>query len=180
MTPYARLASRDLARVQAELGRKTEELKSVAEQERTLVIIKPDGVQRGLVGEIIGRLEKRGLKIVGLKLQVIERSLAETHYGEHAGKPFYNGLVDYITSGPVVTMVLEGPQAIAATRATMGATRPVEAAPGTIRGDLGLMVGRNLIHGSDSAESAAREVALFFGADAVSGWSRDVDPWVYE
>ncbi|MCC6792092.1 MAG: nucleoside-diphosphate kinase [Thermomicrobiales bacterium] len=152
----------------------------MAEQERTLVIIKPDGVQRGLVGEIIGRLERRGLKIVGLKLQVIDRALAEKHYGEHAGKAFYNGLVDYITSGPVVTMVLEGPQAIAATRATMGSTRPVEAAPGTIRGDLGLMVGRNLIHGSDSAESAAREVELFFGADAVSGWARDVDPWIYE
>lgn len=152
----------------------------MAEQERTLVIIKPDGVQRGLVGEIIGRLERRGLKIVGLKLQVIERALAEKHYGEHAGKAFYNGLVDYITSGPVVTMVLEGPQAIAATRATMGSTRPVEAAPGTIRGDLGLMVGRNLIHGSDSAESAAREVELFFGADALSGWARDVDPWIYE
>lgn len=152
----------------------------MAEQERTLVIIKPDGVQRGLVGGIIGRLEKRGLKIVALRLQMIERALAEKHYGEHEGKPFYAGLVDYITSGPVVTMVLEGPQAIAATRATIGATRPVEAAPGTIRGDLALMVGRNLIHGSDSAESAGREVELFFGADAVQTWSRDVDRWIYE
>lgn len=152
----------------------------MADQERTLVIIKPDGVQRGLVGEIIGRLEKRGLKIVALKLHVIERELAERHYGEHAGKPFYNGLVDYITSGPVVTFVLEGPQAIAATRSTIGATRPVEAAPGTIRGDLALMVGRNLIHGSDSAESAAREVELFFGADSVQSWNRDVDRWILE
>jgi nucleoside-diphosphate kinase len=152
----------------------------VADQERTLVIIKPDGVQRGLVGEIIGRLEQRGLKIVALKFEVIERERAERHYGEHAGKPFYNGLVDYITSGPVVTMVLEGPQAIAATRATIGATRPVEAAPGTIRGDLALMVGRNLVHGSDSAESAAREVELFFGGDAVQSWDRDADRWVYE
>jgi nucleoside-diphosphate kinase len=159
---------------------KLEEFEFVAEQERTLVIIKPDGVQRGLVGEIIGRLEKRGLKIVAMKLEVIESERAERHYGEHAGKPFYNGLVEYITSGPVVTMVLEGPQAIAATRATIGSTRPVEAALGTIRGDLALMVGRNLVHGSDSAESAAREVELFFGADAVRSWDRDADRWVYE
>lgn len=152
----------------------------MADQERTLVIIKPDGVQRGLVGEIIGRLEKRGLKIVALKMHVIERAIAERHYGEHAGKPFYGGLVDYITSGPVVTMVLEGPQAIAATRSTMGATRPVEAAPGTIRGDLGIMVGRNLIHGSDGPESAAREIELFFGADVVKSWDRDADRWILE
>ena len=157
-----------------------EEFEFVAEQERTLVIIKPDGVQRGLVGEIIGRLEKRGLKIVAMKLEVIERDRAERHYGEHAGKPFYNGLVEYITSGPVVSMVLEGPQAIAATRATIGATRPVEAAPGTIRGDLAMMVGRNLVHGSDSPESAAREVELFFGADGVRSWDRDDDRWIYE
>jgi nucleoside-diphosphate kinase len=153
---------------------------SVAELERTLVIIKPDGVQRGLVGEIIGRLERRGLKIAALELRVIDRELAERHYGEHNGKPFYAGLVDYITSGPVVTLVLEGPQAIAATRATVGATRPVEAAPGTIRGDLGLMVGRNLIHGSDSTESAAREVALFFGDRVVANWGRDTDRWILE
>lgn len=152
----------------------------MAAQEQTLVIIKPDGVQRGLVGEIIGRLERRGLKIVAMELRVIERELAERHYGEHKGKPFYDGLVDYITSGPVVTLVLEGPQAIAATRATMGATRPVEAAPGTIRGDLGMMVGRNLIHGSDSPESAAREVALFFPNGVASGWSRETDRWILE
>jgi nucleoside-diphosphate kinase len=150
------------------------------ELERTLVIIKPDAVQRGLAGEIIARLERRGLKIVALKLQVISRDLAERHYGEHKGKPFYAGLVDYITSGPVVTMVLEGPQAIAATRATMGSTRPVEAAPGTIRGDFGLMVGRNLIHGSDGPESAAREVQLFFGSDITGEWARDTDRWILE
>ena len=149
--------------------------------EQTLVIIKPDGVQRGLVGDIIGRLERRGLKIVALELRQMDRSLAERHYGEHQGKPFYAGLVDYIVSGPVVTMVLEGPRAVEATRATIGATRPVESAPGTIRGDLGLEVGRNLIHGSDSTESAAREVALFFGGERVhSGWRRDVDRWVLE
>lgn len=152
----------------------------MAEQERTLVIIKPDGVQRGLIGEIIGRLERRGLKVVGLSLQTIGREIAERHYGEHAGKPFYAGLVDYITSGPVVTMVLEGPQAIAATRATVGSTRPVEAAPGTIRGDLGLMVGRNLIHASDGPESAAREVDLFFGESLSGSWSRDTDRWILE
>jgi nucleoside-diphosphate kinase len=152
----------------------------VAEVERTLVIIKPDGVQRGLVGEIIGRLERRGLKIVGLKFQLIERELAERHYGEHRGKPFYDGLVEYITSGPVITMVLEGPQAIAATRATIGATRPVDAAPGTIRGDLGLMVGRNLVHGSDGPESAAREVEFFFGDKVDGGWARDTDRWILE
>jgi nucleoside-diphosphate kinase len=152
----------------------------VADQERTLVIIKPDGVQRGLIGEIIGRLERRGLKVVALNLLTIDRTVAERHYGEHAGKPFYAGLVDYITSGPVVTMVLEGPQAIAATRATVGATRPVEAAPGTIRGDLGLMVGRNLIHASDGTESAAREVALFFGDSLAGTWARDTDRWILE
>lgn len=152
----------------------------MANVERTLVIIKPDGVQRGLVGEIIGRLERRGLKIAALEFRLIERELAERHYGEHRGKPFYNGLVDYITSGPVVTMVLEGPQAIAATRATMGATRPVEASPGTIRGDLGLMVGRNLIHGSDSPESAVREIDLFFGSRVTGGWVRETDRWILE
>lgn len=152
----------------------------MAEIEQTLVIIKPDGVQRGLVGEIVGRLERRGLKIVAMELRMIERELAERHYGEHKGKPFYEGLVNYITSGPVVTMVLEGPGAVAATRATMGSTRPVEAAPGTIRGDLGLMVGRNLIHGSDGGASAAREVALFFGDRVVANWARDTDRWILE
>jgi nucleoside-diphosphate kinase len=152
----------------------------VADVERTLVIIKPDGVQRGLVGEILGRLERRGLKIVALQLRAIDRELAERHYDEHKGKSFYDGLVEYITSAPVVTMVLEGPQAIAATRATMGSTKPVESTPGTIRGDLGLMVGRNLIHGSDGPESAAREVALFFGENVVGGWRRDTDRWILE
>ena len=130
--------------------------------ERTLIIIKPDGVQRGLVGEILNRPERRGLKIVGLDFRTISEETASTHYGEHKGKPFYNGLIEYITSGPVVMGVLEGPDAVAVTRTTMGATNPVNAAPGTIRGDLGVMTGRNLIHGSDSAESAAREIGIFF------------------
>ena len=122
--------------------------------ERTLVIIKPDGVQRGLIGEIVGRLERRGLKIVGLDMATIDRDVASRHYGEHVGKPFYAGLVEYITSGPVVLMVLEGPDAIGVVRNTIGKTNPREAAPGTIRGDLGLVTGRNLVHASDGPESA--------------------------
>ncbi|MDQ3044749.1 MAG: nucleoside-diphosphate kinase [Chloroflexota bacterium] len=148
--------------------------------EQTLVLVKPDGVQRGLVGEIIGRLERRGLKIVALRLQIIDRALGERHYAEHAGKPFHEALVTYISSGPVVAMVLEGPDAITATRATVGATNPVSAAPGTIRGDLALMIGRNLIHASDGAESAAREVTLFFGDDSSLSYTRDIDRWVLE
>jgi nucleoside-diphosphate kinase len=148
--------------------------------ERTLVILKPDAVQRGLVGEIIGRLEKRGLKIVGLDMRTIAGEVAARHYGEHEGKPFYAGLIEYITSGPVVLMVLEGPNAIAVIRATMGKTNPVEAGPGTIRGDLGLMTGRNLIHGSDGPKSAEREVALFFGDRDLASWERDADRWVLE
>jgi len=148
--------------------------------ERTLVIIKPDAVQRGLVGEIIKRLEDRGLKIVALDLRTVDRDVAARHYGEHEGKPFYAGLIDYITSGPSALLVLEGPSAIAVVRSTMGKTNPVDAPPGTIRGDLGLMTGRNLIHGSDGPESAQREVALFFGDDGVSSWSRDTDRWILE
>ena len=149
----------------------------MADLERTLVIIKPDGVQRGLIGEVIARLERRGLKIVAMELRQIDRALAEEHYAEHKGKSFYEGLVNYITSGAVVTMVLEGPAAIAVTRATVGATRPAEAGPGTIRGDFGLTVGRNLIHASDAPESASREVALFFGEKLVS-YERDIDRWI--
>lgn len=151
----------------------------VSVEEQTLVIIKPDGVQRSLAGEIIGRLERRGLKIVAMRLQLIDGSLAKRHYAEHEGKPFYDGLVQYIGSGPSVTMVLAGPQAIAVTRSTVGATRPVEAAPGTIRGDLGLMVGRNLVHASDSSESAKREIGLFFGDDLIT-YDREIDAWVQE
>ncbi len=148
--------------------------------ERTLVILKPDAVQRGLTGEIMGRLERRGLKLVGLDMRTIPRDLAARHYAEHEGKPFYAGLIEYITSGPVVLMVLEGPQAVAVTRATMGKTNPVEAVSGTIRGDLGLMTGRNLIHGSDAPASAVREIALFFGDREPQSWERSVDPWILE
>jgi nucleoside-diphosphate kinase len=147
--------------------------------ERTLVIIKPDGVQRGLIGTIIGRLEARGLKIVGMKLMQIDRALAERHYAVHKGKPFYEGLLDYITSGPVVVAVLEGPGAIELVRQTMGATRPSAAQPGTIRADYAIDVGRNLVHGSDSPETARFEIGLFFREDELVSWQRDVDRWIY-
>ena len=130
--------------------------------ERTLVLVKPDGVQRGLVGDVIARLERRGLHLVGLKLMRIDEALAARHYAEHVAKPFYPGLVRFITSAPVVAMVWEGPGAVALVRSTMGATDPAASAPGTIRGDLGIETTENLVHGSDSHESAAREIALFF------------------
>ena len=148
--------------------------------ERTLILVKPDAVQRGLIGEVLGRLEARGLRIVGLRLMHVDEALARRHYAEHDGKPFFAGLVDYITSSPLVAAVLEGPDAIAAARQTMGATRPTEAAPGTIRGDLGLEVGRNLVHGSDGPESAAREIVLFFGEEPLPSWPRDTDRWIIE
>ena len=148
--------------------------------ERTLVIAKPDAVQRGLIGEIIARFERRGLKIVGLKLIQIDDELANRHYGVHKGKPFFEGLIKYITSAPVVVMVLEGNRAIEAARGTMGATNPVAAAPGTIRADYGLEIGRNLVHGSDGPETAAHEIALFFKEDELIGWQRDTDPWIFE
>ena len=148
--------------------------------ERTLVILKPDAVQRGLVGAIIGRFEARGLKIVGLKLMQIGRDLAERHYAVHRGKPFYAGLIDYITSAPVVVMVLEGPQAVEIVRSTMGATRPGEAQVGTIRADYALTVGRNLVHGSDSLETARFEIELFFSDAELVLWVRDTDRWIYE
>lgn len=148
--------------------------------ERTLVIVKPDGVQRGLVGQTITRLENRGLRLVAMKFLQISRQLASQHYAAHEGKPFYDPLLDYITSGPVVVMVWEASDAIAIVRKTMGATRPAEAAPGTIRGDLALEVGRNIVHGSDGPETAAFEVNLFFTHDELVDWKRSIDPWVFE
>jgi nucleoside-diphosphate kinase len=147
--------------------------------ERTFIILKPDAVQRGLIGEIIGRFERRGLKIVALKFMQVSDELARQHYAVHAQRPFFSGLIKYITSAPVVTMVLEGTNAIAVVRNTVGATKPAEAAPGTIRADFGLEIGRNLIHASDGAETAASEIALWFGNDLVS-WSRASDPWIFE
>lgn len=148
--------------------------------EQTLVLVKPDGVQRGLIGEIIVRLERRGLKLLGLKLMQMSRELAAAHYAAHEGKPFYNGLVDYITSGPIVAMVWEGKDAIAIVRKTMGATKAGEAEPGTIRGDFAVEIGRNLVHGSDGGDSAAREVALFFSAGELVSWERATDRWIRE
>ena len=148
--------------------------------ERTLVIIKPDAVQRGLVGIVVHRLERRGLRIAAMKLMQITKDLAERHYGIHKGKPFYEGLISYITSGPVVVMVIEGNGAIETVRKTMGDTNPSEAQPGTIRADFALEVGRNLIHGSDSPESALTEVALFFDDDQILSYTRSLDPWIFE
>ncbi|HVY09200.1 MAG TPA: nucleoside-diphosphate kinase [Mycobacteriales bacterium] len=130
--------------------------------ERTLVLVKPDGVRRGLIGEIVGRLERKGLTIVALELRTLSRETASQHYGEHEGKPFFGELVDFITGGPLVAIVAEGHRAVEAVRALMGVTDPVASAPGSIRGDYALEIGQNLVHGSDSPESAAREVALFF------------------
>lgn len=130
--------------------------------ERTLILVKPDGVSRGLVGEVVGRLERKGLTLVALELRTLERSLAETHYGEHSTKPFFGELVDFITSGPLVALVAEGPRAVEASRGLIGATDPVKAAPGSLRGEYALEIGQNLVHGSDSPESAKREIDLFF------------------
>lgn len=148
--------------------------------ERSLIIIKPDAVQRGLVGEIIKRFEQRGIRIVGMKFTQITEALAKKHYAEHDGKPFFDGLVSYITSAPVVLMVLESPNVITATRTTIGSTKPWEAAAGTIRGDFGMDVGRNLVHGSDSPESGQREVANFFSDDELQSWDRATDSWIFE
>jgi nucleoside-diphosphate kinase len=146
--------------------------------ERTLVLIKPDGVQRLLAGRILARYEDRGLRIVGLKLVTVDRGLAERHYDVHREKPFFGSLVDFITSGPLVALALEGPNAIAVVRTINGATRPHEAAPGTIRGDFALETGQNLVHASDSAETAEAELALWFGPDELLDYERDVDRWV--
>ena len=138
--------------------------------ERTLILVKPDGMQRGLAFEILGRLQQRGLKLVGLKLMQVTEELASRHYAEHQGKGFYPGLVSFITSQPIIAAVFEGPNAIAAARQTMGKTNPLQADPGTIRGDLGIDTGRNLVHGSDGGESAEREISLFFRPDEVIGY----------
>ena len=148
--------------------------------ERTLVLIKPDALQRGLAAEILSRLERRGLKIVGLRLMRMDQALARRHYAEHEGKPFLDSLVRFITSGPLIAAVFEGPNAVEVVRGLMGATDPQQAAPGTIRGDLGLFIQSNLIHGSDSPEAAEREIALFFEDADIVSWERSIDPWVFE
>lgn len=148
--------------------------------ERTLILIKPDGVQRGLIGEIITRFERRGLRLAGMKLIQVSDELARRHYAAHDGKAFFPGLIQFITSGPVVAMALEGKDAIAIARATMGATAPGKAAPGSIRADFGMDIGFNLVHGSDGAESAAQELALWFGEGEIVDYQRVIDAWIYE
>jgi nucleoside-diphosphate kinase len=148
--------------------------------ERTLIIVKPDAVQRGLTGEIIRRFEARGLRIVGMKFMQVSRELAEKHYDVHRGKPFFAPLVDYITSAPVVVIALEGTNAIEAARGTIGATNPAKAGAGTIRGDFGLEIGRNLVHGSDSPDNGLIEIGNFFTEAELVSWGRVTDPWIFE
>ncbi len=148
--------------------------------ERTFVMVKPDGVQRGLVGQIIARLERRGLRLVGAKFMAVSDKLAETHYGIHKERPFYNDLIEYITSAPVMAMVWEGANAVKAVRQTMGATNPTEAAPGSVRHDFGLEIGRNLTHASDSVENGKSETALWFSENELVDWQRDIDRWIFE
>lgn len=148
--------------------------------ERTLVLVKPDGLQRGLAGEIISRLERRGLKLAAMKLMRMEEEQARRHYGEHVNRPFFPGLVEFITSAPLVAMVWEADNVVEIVRKTLGETDPVSSPPGTIRGDLGVNIGRNLVHGSDSTESAQREISLFFSPQEILDYSRSSDPWITE
>ena len=148
--------------------------------ERTFIAIKPDGVQRSLIGEIIGRFEAKGFTLVGMKLMKASRELAEQHYGEHKDKPFFGGLVDFITSGPLVAMVWEGKGVVASSRALIGATNPLTSNPGTIRGDFGIDIGRNIIHGSDAVETVNREIALWFSESELTSWDSSMTSWIYE
>jgi nucleoside-diphosphate kinase len=143
-------------------------------------MVKPDGVQRGLCGEILSRFEKKGLKLVAMKLMVIPKEVAENHYGEHKDKPFFPSLISYITSGPVLAMVWEGESAVSVCRNMMGKTNPKESAPGTIRGDFGMQTGMNIIHGSDSVESAEREISIFFKPEELVSYEKTIQSWIYE
>lgn len=148
--------------------------------ERTFIMIKPDGVQRGLVGEVISRFERKGFTLVGMKLMAVSRDLAEKHYDVHKDKPFFGGLVEFIISSPVVAMVWEGDNVVTSARTIIGATNPISSAPGTIRGDFGVTIGRNLIHGSDAVETAQREIALWFQEGELAGWEPATKGWIYE
>ena len=148
--------------------------------ERTLVLVKPDAMQRGLASEVLGRFEGRGLKIVAVRMLQIDEALAARHYAEHVGKPFYERLCNFITSGPVIAAVFEADDAVALARQTIGATDPAKAVPGSIRGDFGINMGRNMVHGSDSRESAAREMALFFDEKDIVSWERSAEGWIVE
>ncbi|MBR0613575.1 nucleoside-diphosphate kinase [Bacillus sp. FSL P4-0322] len=147
--------------------------------DKTFLMVKPDGVERQLIGDIVSRFEKKGLQLVGAKLMSITKEVAETHYGEHKEKPFFGELVDFITSGPVFAMVWQGEQVVDVTRQIIGKTNPKEALPGTIRGDYGLTVGKNIIHGSDSPESAEREINLFFKQEELTSWDQTISSWIY-
>ena len=148
--------------------------------ERTFLAIKPDAVQRGIIGKIVSRLEEKGFKLVGMKFMLVSNELAKKHYGEHEGKPFFNGLVSFITSGPIVAMVWEGKDAVASIRKIMGKTNPLEAEIGTVRGDFAIDIGRNVVHGSDSVESSKREIGLFFKENEIVSWNPEIHKWVYE
>jgi len=148
--------------------------------EKTFIALKPDAVQRGVIGDIITRFERKGFKLVGMKFMQVTRQMAETHYGEHKDKPFFGGLVDFITSSPIVAMAWEGNNVVAEARKMMGATNPKDSAPGTIRGDFAVDLGRNIIHGSDSVESAERELGIFFADGDLVCWNRNAEGWVYE
>lgn len=148
--------------------------------ERTFLAIKPDGVQRGLVGKIISRLEEKGFKLIAMKFMLVSEELAKKHYGEHKDKPFFKGLVSFITSGPIIAMIWEGKNVINAVRKMMGKTNPLEAELGTIRGDFAIDIGRNVVHGSDGEESAKREISIFFNENEMVNWNREVHKWIYE
>lgn len=161
---------------------RTRDLSAIEEAtdlERTLVLIKPDGVQRGLVGDLVGRFERRGLHLVGLKLTLVSQAQAEQHYAEHRERPFFGAVVEFLTSSPVVAMVWEGPNAVSMVRSMMGPTNPAAAPPGTIRGDFGIDIGQNVIHGSDSPARADEEIALFFEPSELVSWRRDGGAWIY-
>ena len=153
---------------------------AIKTMQRTFLAIKPDGVQRALIGKVISRLEEKGFKLVAMKFMQVKKKLAEKHYGEHKEKPFFGGLVGFITSGPIVAMVWEGKDVINTARKLMGKTNPLEAELGTIRGDFGIDIGRNIVHGSDSEESASREIGLFFKEDELVNWKPDIHKWIYE
>lgn len=160
--------------------KETETRQEVIKLERTFLMVKPDGVSRGLIGEVISRVEAKGLKAVAMKMMKVDEELAKRHYAEHEGKPFFSGLISFITSGPVVTMVVEGKEAVRVLRTLIGETDPKEAEHGTIRGDFGIDVGRNIVHGSDSLESAEREVSLFFKPEEITEYKRTDEDWIYE
>lgn len=165
--------------IDREILNHTSHLAEVLDLERTFAMVKPDGIQRGLTGEVIGRFERRGIKIAALKMMQITTELAELHYAEHKGKPFFAELVRYITSGPVAAMVLEGENAVAMVRSMMGATNPKDSAPGTIRGDFGITIDKNIIHGSDSPESAVREIGIFFKENEILSYAKADEKWIY-